>query len=223
MKHQKIIINFNGTLGTDSQYEESLNRKKSSIDYEFNENLKNLKLNSKSMNETVSITQQEDHYLNTSLSTSSSQLNVSSTTTTNQHLNTSLRNDSQFEEKEKLFLSTECELVTVTRIITGHFELTGKYIYFFDLTSVPTITQPTDNPDGLEFHSALMLNDNHNNLVNQTFLSHDLNTFNDFKIPLSHLKEVQLRRFNLRSSALEFFLIDQSSFFLNFNKNVSLL
>jgi hypothetical protein len=37
------------------------------------------------------------------------------------------------------------------------------------------------------------------------------------------LKEVQLRRFNLRSSALEFFLIDQSSFFLNFNKIVSIL
>jgi hypothetical protein len=51
----------------------------------------------------------------------------------------------------------------------------------------------------------------------------DLNTYNDFKIPLIQLKEVQLNRYNLRASALEFFLIDQSNFFLNFNNNVSFI
>ncbi|XP_067125871.1 neurobeachin-like protein 1 isoform X3 [Centruroides vittatus] len=39
----------------------------------------------------------------------------------------------------------------------------------------------------------------------------------DFKCSLAHLREIHLRRYNLRRSALEFFLIDQTNFFLNFN------
>ncbi|XP_069696255.1 neurobeachin-like protein 1 isoform X1 [Periplaneta americana] len=39
----------------------------------------------------------------------------------------------------------------------------------------------------------------------------------DFKWPLSRLREVHLRRYNLRRSALEFFLTDQTSYFLNFS------
>ncbi|XP_006893098.1 PREDICTED: LOW QUALITY PROTEIN: neurobeachin-like protein 2 [Elephantulus edwardii] len=38
----------------------------------------------------------------------------------------------------------------------------------------------------------------------------------DFRRPLAHLREVHLRRFNLRRSALELFFIDQANFFLNF-------
>ncbi|RZF32077.1 hypothetical protein LSTR_LSTR013881 [Laodelphax striatellus] len=38
----------------------------------------------------------------------------------------------------------------------------------------------------------------------------------DFKWPLSKLREIYLRRYNLRRSALEFFLIDQTNYFLNF-------
>ncbi|XP_056300146.1 neurobeachin-like protein 2 isoform X3 [Pseudoliparis swirei] len=40
----------------------------------------------------------------------------------------------------------------------------------------------------------------------------------DFKRPLSQLREVHLRRYNLRRSALELFFIDQSHYFLNFKK-----
>ncbi|XP_058471810.1 neurobeachin-like protein 1 isoform X2 [Solea solea] len=40
----------------------------------------------------------------------------------------------------------------------------------------------------------------------------------DFKWPLSQIREVHLRRFNLRRSALEIFLIDQTNYFLNFKK-----
>ncbi|KAJ6655114.1 hypothetical protein lerEdw1_006018 [Lerista edwardsae] len=40
----------------------------------------------------------------------------------------------------------------------------------------------------------------------------------DFKRPLSQLRELHLRRYNLRRSALEFFFIDQSNYFLNFRK-----
>lgn len=43
----------------------------------------------------------------------------------------------------------------------------------------------------------------------------------DFKRPLSHLREVHLRRYNLRRSALELFFIDQANYFLNFKKKVT--
>ncbi|XP_030637055.1 neurobeachin-like protein 1 [Chanos chanos] len=40
----------------------------------------------------------------------------------------------------------------------------------------------------------------------------------DFKWPLSQIREIHLRRYNLRRSALEIFLIDQTNYFLNFKK-----
>ncbi|XP_075820546.1 neurobeachin-like protein 2 isoform X1 [Microtus pennsylvanicus] len=43
----------------------------------------------------------------------------------------------------------------------------------------------------------------------------------DFRRPLAQLREVHLRRFNLRRSALELFFIDQSNYFLNFPCKVS--
>uniref|UniRef100_A0AAG5CUG9 DUF4704 domain-containing protein n=1 Tax=Anopheles atroparvus TaxID=41427 RepID=A0AAG5CUG9_ANOAO len=38
----------------------------------------------------------------------------------------------------------------------------------------------------------------------------------DFKFPIGQLRELHLRKFNLRRSALEMFLVDQTSYFLNF-------
>lgn len=43
----------------------------------------------------------------------------------------------------------------------------------------------------------------------------------DFKRPLSQLREVHLRRYNLRRSALELFFIDQAHYFINFKKKVT--
>ncbi|KAJ6665248.1 hypothetical protein lerEdw1_004297 [Lerista edwardsae] len=42
----------------------------------------------------------------------------------------------------------------------------------------------------------------------------------DFKWPLSQIREIHLRRYNLRRSALEIFFIDQTNYFLNFKKEV---
>ncbi|RMC18484.1 hypothetical protein DUI87_04373 [Hirundo rustica rustica] len=42
----------------------------------------------------------------------------------------------------------------------------------------------------------------------------------DFKWHLSQIGEIHLRRYNLRRSALEIFLTDQTNYFLNFNKEV---
>jgi hypothetical protein len=42
---------------------------------------------------------------------------------------------------------------------------------------------------------------------------------NEFKYPLIWLQDIYLRRYNLRPTALEFFLINQINFLLNFDKN----
>ncbi|KAG8432712.1 hypothetical protein GDO86_017090 [Hymenochirus boettgeri] len=42
----------------------------------------------------------------------------------------------------------------------------------------------------------------------------------DFKWHVSQIREIHLRRYNLRRSALEIFLIDQTNYFLNFKKEV---
>ncbi|XP_025416195.1 neurobeachin-like protein 1 isoform X1 [Sipha flava] len=44
----------------------------------------------------------------------------------------------------------------------------------------------------------------------------------DFKWSLTKLRDVYLRRYNLRRSALEFFLMDQSNYFLNFTTKIRL-
>ena len=38
----------------------------------------------------------------------------------------------------------------------------------------------------------------------------------DFRFPLEQLQEMHMRRHNLRKTGLEFFLIDRSSYFINF-------
>ena len=43
----------------------------------------------------------------------------------------------------------------------------------------------------------------------------------DFKWSLSQLREVHLRRFNLRKSAVELFLVDQTNYFINFSSTSS--
>jgi len=42
----------------------------------------------------------------------------------------------------------------------------------------------------------------------------------DFKWQLEELREIHFRRYNLRRSALEFFFVDQSNCFINFQKEV---
>jgi hypothetical protein len=131
---------------------------------------------------------------------------------------------SQLEEKEKLLIQSECELITATRVIKGRFELTNKHMYFFDTFS--------------PFYYEHSLNDSNNdttanvgsgnqpsasftaNIFSTGFNCQDFDILNDLKISLTQLKEVQLRRYNLRRSALEFFLINETSFFINFNKAV---
>ncbi|XP_066200989.1 neurobeachin-like protein 1 isoform X3 [Saccopteryx leptura] len=89
------------------------------------------------------------------------------------------------DQKEKLVLSVDCELVTIIDIIPGRLEITTQHIYFYDGS--------IEKEDGIGF---------------------------DFKWPHSQVREIHLRRYNLRRSALEIFHVDQSNYFLNFKKEV---
>lgn len=124
----------------------------------------------------------------------------------------------QLEEKEKIIIRCECEMITVTKVIKGRFELTNKYIYFFDTFSPFYYLEEINNGYDLSYFEY---HQNNNSLSGYT--CHDFDILNDVKIPLVQLKEVQLRRYNLRRSALEFFLINESSYLINFNKTVSYL
>uniref|UniRef100_A0A8C2MGC8 Neurobeachin like 1 n=1 Tax=Cricetulus griseus TaxID=10029 RepID=A0A8C2MGC8_CRIGR len=89
------------------------------------------------------------------------------------------------DQKEKLVLTEDCELITVIDIIPGRLEITTQHIYFHD--------NSIEKEDGIGF---------------------------DFKWPHSQIREIHLRRYNLRRSALEIFHVDQSNYFLNFKKEV---
>ncbi|XP_030227032.1 neurobeachin-like protein 2 isoform X1 [Gadus morhua] len=91
-------------------------------------------------------------------------------------------------EKEKLVLSEDCELITITAVVSGRLEVTTHHLYFYDGSS-----EKEETEDGIGF---------------------------DFRRPLSQLREVHLRRYNLRRSALELFFIDQAHYFINFRKKV---
>ncbi|XP_023565929.1 neurobeachin-like protein 1 [Octodon degus] len=89
------------------------------------------------------------------------------------------------DQKEKLVLTEDCELITIIDVIPGKFEITTQHIYFYDGS--------IEKEDGVGF---------------------------DFKWPHSQIREIHLRRYNLRRSALEIFHVDQSNYFLNFKKEV---
>ncbi|XP_069051092.1 neurobeachin-like protein 2 [Lepisosteus oculatus] len=91
-------------------------------------------------------------------------------------------------QKEKLVLSEECELITIVAVIQGRLEVTTHHLYFYDGTS-----EKEETEEGIGY---------------------------DFKRPLSQLREVHLRRYNLRRSALELFFNDQAHYFINFKKKV---
>ncbi|KAG2459437.1 NBEL1 protein, partial [Polypterus senegalus] len=95
----------------------------------------------------------------------------------------STNEDGDQNQKEKLVITEDCELITVMDIIPGRLEVTTQHIYFFDGS--------IEKEEGVGY---------------------------DFKWPLSQIREMHLRRYNLRRSALEIFLIDQTNYFLNFKK-----
>ncbi|KAH9489603.1 Neurobeachin-like protein 1 [Bulinus truncatus] len=95
-------------------------------------------------------------------------------------ISASSTNIEEYTGTEKLVISADCDLITVTDDIKGRLEVTTTHVYFFDCS-------PHKEEGG-----------------------------EDFKWSLSRLREIHFRRYNLRRSALEVFLIDQTNYFINF-------
>ncbi len=139
-------------------------------------------------------------------------------------------------------------------MVKGRFELTNKYIYFYDTFSSfytcdsdQFINDSAETNNNNSNSNAAFNLSSQNSHANNQFLSatgangvasssyvvaggnnggsagfdcSDFDVLNDLKISLTQLREVQVRRYNLRRSALEFFLINESNFFINFNKSI---
>lgn len=119
-------------------------------------------------------------------------------------------------QKEKLVLWEDCELVTVVDVVPGRLELTTQHIYFYDSSQ-----EKEEGEDGARrVEENVWWKTSLNVYVHLTVDLFPQGVGHDFKWPLSQIREVHLRRYNLRRSALEIFLIDQTNYFLNFKKEV---
>ena len=112
----------------------------------------------------------------------------------------------QQQQPEKFIYRAACELVTPLNLVPGHLEITTQRLHFIEdidsseLVDIETSTlSPSLSP----------------------FLSNNSSTpeiVKELKISLSELKEIHLRRYLLRPSALEIFLVNRSNYFFNFTK-----
>lgn len=128
-------------------------------------------------------------------------------------------------QKEKLVLSEDCELITIVAVVPGRLEVTTHHLYFYDSSSekeeteegeksLPLWKQPQNTLLGLIILQSVQ--------AEVTYKCPPPPGIGfDFKRPLSQLREVHLRRYNLRRSALELFFIDQAHYFINFKKKVT--
>lgn len=116
-------------------------------------------------------------------------------------------------QKEKLVLWEDCELVTVVDVVPGRLELTTQHIYFYDSSQEKEEGEKTVRWWMRKYGKNITK-------LALTVCLFPEGVGHDFKWPLSQIREVHLRRYNLRRSALEIFLIDQTNYFLNFKKEV---
>ncbi|KAJ3389835.1 Neurobeachin-like protein 1 [Lobulomyces angularis] len=105
----------------------------------------------------------------------------------------------QIDTTAELFICEwECEMIFLMSVIKGRLELTTKHLTFH-----PDINATTNAL--IESEKRLVIH-----LVQKEFECKVL------KWPVDSIKEVQLRRYKLRRSALELFLIEKTNFFFNF-------
>lgn len=104
---------------------------------------------------------------------------------------------SEAGKENKVTTSEDCELVTLLGVLKGRLEISRSWICFWDAGLAVAGTNGTgETGTGTDRERA------------------------DFKFPLAQLQEVHLRRYNLRRSALEFFLTDHTNYFVNFTAKV---
>ena len=95
------------------------------------------------------------------------------------------------DKKEKLIYCVDCSVVTLMTVVKGRLEITNMSLYFY-----------ADKELSYELDSV----------------GFDINVIKNYKWPLDQIREIHLRRYLLRRSALEIFLADQTNYFLNFSK-----
>ncbi|CAF3646804.1 unnamed protein product [Adineta steineri] len=115
---------------------------------------------------------------------------------------------SKNEQKDDLYGSDEHELLNISNETQSFLSENKEKILLGTKCSLITVTSITDG----EF----IITDKNIYFFDSTRLK---TCQNDFKYPLLWLQDVYLRRYNLRPTALEFFLINQTNFLLNFDKN----
>lgn len=118
-------------------------------------------------------------------------------------------------QKEKLVLSEDCELITIVAVVPGRLEVTTHHLYFYDGSS-----EKEETEEGKKVLVNILYFSQFRQFHQKLVISIPSGIGFDFKRPLSQLREVHLRRYNLRRSALELFFIDQAHYFVNFRKKV---
>ncbi|KAJ6233320.1 beige/beach-related [Anaeramoeba flamelloides] len=101
--------------------------------------------------------------------------------------------------KEKIILTIKCKLITPLKITNGVFELTTKTLNF--------------KPD-----LSINLQNNDKEIEQQQSEENLENVKEEKSWELKDLIELHRRRYHLRPSALEFFLMDKTNFFINFDQ-----
>lgn len=119
------------------------------------------------------------------------------------------------EQQEKLVLSAECQLVTVVAVVPGLLEVTTQHIYFYDGSAERAETEEGAS-GGLRGGRAAGVAVRWGQAERPLHALRPAGIGHDLRRPLAQLREVYLRRFNLRRSALELFFVDQANYFLNF-------
>ncbi|CAG8498804.1 10181_t:CDS:10 [Paraglomus occultum] len=95
----------------------------------------------------------------------------------------------------KIIFSTECNLIVVLSSIKGKIELTASSLSFF--VDRQALLQEINNIE----HGSLIV---------------DSEILRDKKWMISDIREIHLRKYMLRRSAIELFLTDQTNYFFNF-------
>jgi hydroxyacyl-ACP dehydratase HTD2-like protein with hotdog domain len=62
---------------------------------------------------------------------------------------TTLFRGEEESEKEKLVLSEDCELITITAVVSGRLEVTTHHLYFYDGSSEKEETEDGKNTQGI--------------------------------------------------------------------------
>ncbi|KAI4887748.1 hypothetical protein NFI96_031408 [Prochilodus magdalenae] len=115
-------------------------------------------------------------------------------------------------QKEKLVLSEDCELITIVAVVPGRLEVTTANHNLLLINCMAAVWR---------YEETLITCDLYCCFAEAEMLSCvGAGIGYDFKRPLIQLREVHLRRYNLRRSALELFFIDQAHYFINFRKKV---